>query len=516
MSNTNIRVEKKTQVRNGVMRAAFVAAVILIQFVWIVFLYFRLASYSTQASFITATIALITALWIYGRETNQAYRTPWIILILGFPIVGISLFIVMGRRNSTKRMRQRYEDINTELRPFYKQDKAVFEKMERENLSVANQAHLIHTTSHYPVYHQTKTTYYKEAEEGLEAQLHALSLAKEFIFMEYHAIEDKESFAQIHAILKQKVKEGVEVRILYDDVGSIGFINTDFIDRMKADGIDCRVFNPIRPVLMVFMNNRDHRKIMVIDGKVGFTGGYNLANEYFNITHPYGYWKDTGVRLEGDAVNSLTLIFFENWMASQKEKEDVQPYLVDYTCPGQGYVQPYADAPLDEEYLGEDVYMGILNNATEYAYIVTPYLILTDEMIRTMTLASKRGVDVRIITPGIPDKKLTYMITRSYYHSLAQEGVRIFEYTPGFCHCKMSLSDDCVATCGTINLDYRSLYLHFENGVFFYQGDHIVQMKEDFEDMFSKSKEVTQDYVDDLSVLKRTLRAILRMFAPFF
>lgn len=355
--------------------------------------------------------------------------------------------------------------------------------------------------------------------------------------MEYHAIEDKQSFGELKEILARKAKEGVEVRLFYDDIGSIGFINTDFIQRMEAEGIQCRVFNRLMPVLNVFMNNRDHRKITVIDGKIGFTGGYNLADEYFNITHPYGYWKDTGVRLEGDAVRSLTVMFLEMWNAIKGTDTDYTPYfLQDGAQPHEaglagsvgvtqsdaniaadsasGFVQPYADSPLDGEPVGENVYMGVVKAASEYVYFTTPYLIISDEMSRELCLAAKRGVDVRIVTPGIPDKKLVYRVTRSYYAQLASAGVRIFEYTPGFLHAKQCVSDDVTATVGTINLDYRSLYFHFENGVFLHRCEAVQKVREDFEDIFPVCREVTEQYAKKQSAAMKFGQCVLRLIAP--
>ena len=285
---------------------------------------------------------------------------------------------------------------------------------------------------------------------------------------------------------------------------------------MKAHGIDCRIFNPVMPVLNIFMNNRDHRKITVIDGRVGFTGGYNLANEYFNITHPYGVWKDSGVRLEGEAVRSLTLIFMEMWNAIRDTDTEYEKYLPDgvFEAKGGGYVQPYADSPLDRERVGENVYMNIIKGATEYVYFITPYLIISDEMKRELGLAAKRGIDVRIVTPGIPDKKLVYRLTRSYYAGLIRDGVRIYEYTPGFCHAKQCICDGKIATVGTINLDYRSLYFHFENGVYLYDVPAIKDIREDFEEVFAVSTEVGNNYHTARSPLKRLGQYFLRLFAP--
>ena len=293
--------------------------------------------------------------------------------------------------------------------------------------------------------------------------------------MEYFAIEQAEAWNEIQEILVERVAAGVEVRVFYDDIGSIAFINEDFAKKLNALGISCRIFNPCMPGLNFFLNNRDHRKITIVDGVIGFTGGYNMANEYFNMTHPYGYWKDTGIRICGMAVRSLTATFLENWNAvkgNDVDDMDVSRYLdasyqteipVTLEDEPKAFVQPYADQPMDGEHVGEEVYISLINKAINYCWLVSPYLILTDEMVHAIRLAKKRGVDVRIITPGIPDKRMVYEVTRSYYHCLTKYGVRIYEYTPGFCHAKMCVVDDVVATCGTINFDYRSLYHHFEN-----------------------------------------------------
>ena len=293
-------------------------------------------------------------------------------------------------------------------------------------------------------------------------------------------------------------------------------IDRSFVRRMEAQGIQCRAFNPILPIASAFMNNRDHRKITVIDGRVGFTGGYNLADEYFNRTHPYGHWKDTGVLLRGDAVRSLTMMFLEMWNAVKRMDADFQRYI----CTDQdqnlsdGYVQPYADSPLDEERVGENVYMNVLKNARRYCWITTPYLILDDEMTQELTLAAKRGVDVRIITPGIPDKKLVFQLTRSYYAQLARCGVRIFEYAPGFMHAKQMLCDDSTAVVGTINLDYRSLYLHFEDAVLMYRCSAVRDVRSDFEATFPKCREMTDSYGQGRRMHTRIVQSLLRLLAP--
>lgn len=508
--------EQKTKVKNSIGRIVFIGISILLQILWIVLIALRLNEYSTYISLFSSILALMLALDIYIKNMNAAMKMPWIMLILVFPVLGVCLYFLFGRTDITKRMRQHFSRIDQELEGKLCQKGEVFQKLRNENIGIANQAYYIWKYGKFPIYQNTDIAFYKEAAEALEAQLEAVSGAEKFIFLEYHAIEDAIAFGRMKKLLIEKVRQGVEVRILYDDVGSVGFINTDFIKRMQAEGILCRVFNPVIPFLNIFMNNRDHRKIMVVDGKVGFTGGYNLADEYFNLVNPYGRWKDTGVKLTGEGVRSFTVMFLEMWNAVRKTDVNYETYLpfLPYQAREQGYIQPYADCPLDQEHVGENVYLNIIKNAKHYIYFMTPYLIITDEMSRELGLAAKRGVDVRVITPGIPDKKVIYKVTRSYYAGLVRRGVRIFEYTPGFCHAKQCVCDDEAATVGTINLDYRSLYYHFENGVFLYNCSAVGEIKKDFDKTLSECREVTKYYEGRGTSRRRLGQSILRLFAP--
>ena len=511
-----MRTEAKAAVKNSIGRLMFAALGFVIQVVWIIMLCLKLNDYSAEISLGSSVLALCVAFYIYGKDMNAGFKLPWIIAILAFPVLGLCLYFLFGRPGATKHMRQHFEKIDADLEGTLVQDENVLKNLEATDFAVANQARYLWKCAGYPAWQNTDVEFHKTAEEGLEAQKRELRKAKKFIFMEYHAIEESSAFLELKEILVQKAKEGVEVRVFYDDVGSFVFINKDFIKRMEAVGIQCRVFNPMHPFLNIFMNNRDHRKITVIDGKVGFTGGYNLAEEYFNRTHPYGYWKDTGIMLTGDAVRNLTVMFLEMWNAVRKTDMDYDKYLpkVEYTAKEQGFVQPYADSPLDHETTGENVYMNLIKNAKHEIFFTTPYLIITDEMSRELRMAARRGVDVRIVTPGIPDKKMVYQMTRSYYSELARNGVRIYEYTPGFIHAKQCVCDGESATVGTINMDYRSLYLHFENGVLMYHYDAVAEIRKDFEDIFAASTEVTEKYNGRKSVLARMGRGVLRLFSP--
>ena len=514
-----MRTEKKSSIKNSATRLILIGLLVLIQTGWMIFLMMKLNTYSTAITLLLTFIAMFIALKIFGTHVNAAQKMPWLIVITAVPFFGICIYLLFGRSIVTKGVRRSFNNIETNVLTLLKQDNGIIDDIASKDKGVANQCRYISNTARYPVYSNTDVKYYPTTDVSFEAQLVELEKAEHFIFMEYHAIEDAESFARLKHILENKAQSGVEVRIFYDDLGSIFFLNKEFIKQMRQKGIQCRVFNPLKVIVNMFMNNRDHRKITVIDGKVGFTGGYNLADEYFNITHPYGYWKDTGIKLQGDAVKSLTASFLTMWNAIEHIDNDYNKYLdaTDGTYKAvmkDCYVQPYSDNPLGQDRIGEDVYLNILKNAKDYVYITTPYLIITDEMERELRLAVKRGVDVRIVTPGIPDKKLVYRITRSYYEPLCSAGVRIYEYTPGFCHAKQWVCDDEVSVVGTINMDYRSLYLHFENAVFIYNKATALSVKQDMLNNFEAGHEVTADYAKDVIKPLRLGVCMLRMISP--
>lgn len=511
--------EKKDAVQNGIKRAIFAAVAILLQIAFLYVIYFRLELKFSWISQIISLLGALLILFIYSRHVTSAMKMPWLIIISAFPILGVLLYLMIGLNSGTRRMKERYRMADERNLRYLPENTEVFKRLETQDLGVANQCRYIRDYAKYPVYDNTDVVYYKDSAIGYEALLEALKEAKKFIFMEYFAIEDSSAFKPVHEILKKKAADGVDVRLSYDYVGSMGYIGNAFVDKMERDGIKCMSFNSVNPVINFFLNNRDHRKITVIDGIVGFTGGFNLADEYFHITEPFGHWLDTGVRITGDAVKSMMVTFLENWEVScgtddAWEVSDRRFLKGTYESVEKGYVQPYADSPMDDERVGENVYMNILRNAKRYAWFTTPYLVITDEMGSAFSMAAKSGVDVRIITPGIPDKKIIYSLTRSYYADLVRSGVRIFEYSPGFCHAKQCVSDDEVATCGTINLDFRSLYHHFENGVFMYDLEAVHDMKKMFEDTFPKCREVTEEYRTGRSRFLKMKHLILRLFAP--
>jgi len=507
------RGNKTKSIKNSVGRLVFVGLSLLLQVGWIVSLINRAGIFYPYITLLTEILALLVVVNIHARYRSSASKISWIILILFFPVLGLCIYMLVGQPWATRTMRKRFENIDRNLISQLPQAEAPMAALKEKDTAAWNLSGYLLKWGKYPLYQNTEVEFHGQGEIAFEALKKELRKAEKFIFMEYHAIEFSKCFMEIEEILEERVKAGVEVRLFYDDVGSFSFIGPHFIQRMREKGIQCRVFNPLIPIISPFMNNRDHRKITVIDGKVGFTGGYNLADEYFNVKHPYGHWKDTGIMLKGDAVRSLTVMFLEMWNAVKKMDQDYGKY-TEASHPvssAPGFVQPYADSPLDEERVGENVYLNLLKSAKEYCWITTPYLILDDEMMHELVLAAKRGVDVRIITPGIPDKKAVFRLTRSYYAQLIRGGVKIYEYTPGFIHAKQMLADDEAAVVGTINLDYRSLYLHFENAVLMRDCPAVLDLKRDFEETFPLC---CQQISSGRKRRMGMLDSLLRLFAP--
>ena len=511
-----MRREEKRRSGNSIPRMVVVGISLLFQIAWLLILILKLNHYSAWISLFTSILALVVVLRLYSKHTTAAMKMPWIMLILTFPVMGLSLFLVIEVFGDLGSTGKKLKAVRTKTEAKLTQKEETAARLEAADLSAANQSRYLREHVHCPVYEHTAVNYYGECTDAFEDMKAELEKAESFIFMEYFIVADGSAFRELQDILVRKAQQGVEVRLMYDDIGSIGYVNLSFAKRLNELGIQCRVFNPAVPVLNLFMNHRDHRKITVIDGKVGFTGGYNLAHEYFGRAFPYGKWKDTGIRLEGEAVRSLTAAFLEMWNASEwKDAEDYDKYLdIVHSVPSDGFVQPYADDPLGKERVAENVYLNLISAAKKTLYFITPYLIITDEMRSALGLAAKRGVDVRIITPGIPDKKTVYGVTRSYYAGLVSEGVRIFEYTPGFCHAKQCICDGEMVSIGTSNLDYRSLYLHFENNVLLYGCDAVRQIARDFEELFPQCEEVTEKYRSGRTAMLRTWQCILRLFAP--
>lgn len=461
-------------------------------------------------------ISLVIVFGIINKRDNPSYKLMWIIFILVAPLVGGVLFFMWGNGKVKPILRKRMKKQRLLNRRFLTQDGSVAEHLHGEDIYHARQSQFLYHESGYPVYTDTTVEYLSPGEKFLPRMLEELENAEKYIFIEYFILAKGKMWDMIHDILRRKAALGVEVRIIFDDFGSISRQNRDFIKNLRSEGIKVMAFNRIHASVDLFLNNRDHRKICVIDGYVSMTGGLNIADEYINETSPHGYWMDCAVIMKGPATTSFAVAFCEMWSSMSRETLDPSKYIVENFPPAEGYVQPYVENPLDTaHYPGEGIYRQILGTAKDYVYIVSPYLILDNTMTTALTSAAKAGVDVRIITPKIRDKWYVHPVTQFNYQELLEAGVRIFEYTPGFVHSKLFVSDDSVATCGTINMDYRSFYFHFECGVWMCSIDTVKTIKEHFLQMQSQSEEIILQKWAKRPLKLRFKQAVLNLFAPF-
>ncbi len=502
-------------------RMVWVAMVIILQVVWIVASVLFLGGYYWAITLGLSFVGLILVIDIVRQPGNPAYKLAWCILILSVPIVGDILYLLFGRGNAIIAQRRHHRRIDSELYPLLEQKEGVAEKLWEESPSAACQFRYLRDTAWFPTWENADTRYFSSGEAYFEELCRELKTARHYIFLEYFIIERGYMWETVLSILEEKAKEGVEVRLLYDDIGSIWLLPRSYPKELEEKGIQCRRFNPFRPVISAIFNNRDHRKMTVIDGRTAFCGGLNLADEYINKKQRFGHWKDGGVRIRGDAVWSYTVMFLGMWNAMDHSDYDYEAYRA-RTGPALsgrtgGYTAPYGDSPLEGEHVGENVYLGIIHHAKQYVYIYTPYLILDYEMIISLTLAAKSGIDVRIMTPHIPDKRLIFMLTRSYYRQLIEAGVRIYEYGSGFLHTKAFVSDDTTAAIGSINLDFRSLYLHFECGSLHYRTEAVEELKKDFlETVERHGIPITLEFCKKRPVYEQALVSLMRLFTPLF
>lgn len=491
---------------------------ILIQLAAMGFWYFELYNKYKFIPVSVTVLAVVFVLYIIQKDDNPSMKLGWIMIILVAPVLGVPLYLFYGDRRPSKGMYKRILANQLVNPQKVRQSAETMEALADLDERVYGTSRYIYNNSGFPVYRNTQVKYYQIGEALFADMLCALRTAKKYIFMEYFILENGKMWNTILDILIEKANEGVEIKLIYDDFGSIAKqLPKNFDKYMESlhPGIKCLKFNTIRPLAIMSMNNRDHRKLMIIDGEFGFTGGVNLADEYINNIALFGHWKDTGIRLKGDAVRSMTLMFAEIWNSFRQDKIFEKHYLkpdgLYVEAYSDGFIQPFGDCPLDSENLAENIIIDMISRAKESVYIFTPYLIIDSELRNILCLASKRGVDVRIVTPGIPDKKLVFRLTRANYRPLFDAGVKIYEYTPGFIHAKSIIVDGNTAMIGTVNMDYRSMYIHFECGVYMYGSDCIADMEADYHNTLKKSHPVTHS---DLrrGILGKTIDSVLRAF----
>ena len=460
-------------------------------------------------------IGALTVIYIVNKRGNPSYKITWIIFILAIPVFGISLYLLWGGSRVLPHFKRRMQNCQKHYMPLLYDDPDIRERLRYDDRNHSRQADYLTKESGYPLYDGTSVEYLSPGEKFFPRFLEELSKAQKYIYIEFFIIAEGVMWNAVEDVLARKASEGVEIKVLFDDFGSIKRQHKDFITKLRSKGIKVAAFNRIRPSFDIFMNNRNHRKIAVIDGKTAVTGGLNLADEYINEIERFGYWLDCAVIVSGKAVKSFLAMFCMMWEFSTGERIDMKPHISESIIPVKGYALPYCDDPLGNENPAEGIYMQILNTAQKYVYITTPYLIIDSTMITVLQIAAKSGIDVRIITPHIPDKWYVHPVTQYNYLELLEAGVKIYEYTPGFIHSKIFLSDDSVATVGTVNMDYRSFMLHFECGVWFTNKDTVADIKDSFNEILEQSQEIKLEEWKKSPLILRLKRAILHIFAPF-
>lgn len=533
-----IKLLKKGQ--NGLIHALFsrlglMLLLLLLQFSIIIVIFFKFEEYIPHFTVISTVISIIIVLCLLNNKMDPTAKITWLILMLVIPVFGVFFYWYIQSDFGHRALKQRFTGILKMTNDKIPQSENVIKQLEKENSGTVALNRYIQRTGTYPIYDNTDVTYFPLGEDKFQEMLIQLKQAKHFIFMEYFIVNEGHMWGNVLEILAMKAAEGVDVRIMYDGTCEFALLPHDYPKRLSKLGIKCKIFAPVAPFISTHYNYRDHRKILVIDGHTAFNGGINLADEYINRTSRFGHWKDTAVMIKGDAVKSFTLMFLQMWNIDVKNAEYDKflsyPTASELTTFNQtnfedtanaaktcntasGYVMPYGDCPLDEDNVGEWVYMDILNRATRYVHIMTPYLILDGSMESTLKFAAKRGIDVTIIMPGIPDKIVPYALAKSHYASLLEAGIKIYEYTPGFVHAKVFVSDDETAVVGTINLDYRSFYHHFECATYMYKSNCITDIEADFQHTLAQCRQVTPETIRKEKLSLKIMGFLFKAVAP--
>ena len=496
-------------------RSVVVAVSLLIQIAVLVLMIVKFSESFTQFYWACILVSFLAALGIISSRSDPAYKMMWLVLILPFPVFGGMIYLLFGGNRHPRWLKRAMQSIDGKMTAALKRDFKA-ETLAEAGGDAVSQAYYMERRAHCPVYTNSRAEYFPIGEECFARMLTELKTAKRYIFLEYFIIQEGAMWDSILEVLRVKARQGVDVRVMYDDMGCMFTLPKDYPEQLEQMGIRCCVFNRFIPVMSMLLNNRDHRKLCVIDGNVAFTGGINLADEYINARERYGHWKDSGILVEGDAAWSMAVMFLSMWDYAMGLEEDYDMFRPEMTqVPGaSGYIQPYTDSPLDSETVAQTVYLNMISKAERYIYITTPYLILDATTNTALCNAAKSGVDVRIITPHIPDKRSVFHVTRAHYQPLLEAGVKIYEYTPGFIHAKNFVVDDQFATVGTVNLDFRSLFLHFENGVWMCNTSCILDIKQDFLETLRVCEKIGLRTNRKLNILVQLYRSVLRMFAP--
>lgn len=456
-------------------------------------------------------LSILAVLSIVRRDYNPAYKISWIVLVSFLPIIGPLFYLIFGKLSVSHYLRQANRRSSRDIHSYLHE----YEKnIEITNPDFKKMARYVREITGMPVWDKTATVIYNRGIDIFEAIKKSLNEAKKFIFIEMFIIAEGRMLEDITKILIEKAKKGVDVRFIYDDFGGTARIPAGYKKRLQRNNIQIKTFNPLMPRMSSSINYRDHRKIIVIDGNVAFTGGINLADEYINEFIRFGIWKDGGIRLTGLGVFNFTMMFLNMWEILNRTVEKYDKYIPTIAEETDGLVLPFPDGPFDGHQTTGNVYLKIISYATKYVYITTPYLILDNELLVGLKIAAMSGIDVRIITPHIPDKKLVFIVTKSYYRELIEAGVRIYQYTPGFIHTKSIIADDNLGIVGTANFDFRSLYLHFENSCLLHNNSSLIDLRNDFLETVAISQEISIENLKKEGIIKKFVLSILKVFSP--
>ena len=504
---------KKTAFQMIFGRTLVIALLLILQ---IVLLFMLIKTVGELAGYLTLALSFVLLVFVINRGTQPAFTMAWILPLAALPVFGGLFYLFIQAQPGTRKIQKKLALLQEETKPYLTQSQAVMENRRSENPQMAQLAYYLGEKGGYPSYQNTSVQYFPSGESYYEELKKQLRQAERYIFMEYFIVDQGGMWDSILEILRQKAQEGVEVRFMYDGMCSLLRLPYKYPRQLQAMGIQCKMFAPVRPLMSTSQNNRDHRKVVVVDGITAFTGGINLADEYINQKLRFGHWKDTGVMIQGDAVQNFTMMFLQMWNIGEEQPESYRPYLTPHILcrKAAGYVVPYADSPFDDENVGEHVYLDMLYTAKKYVHIMTPYLIIGYEMVQALTYAAKRGVEVELILPHIPDKWYAFQVARTYYEELLGAGVHIYEYTPGFIHAKSYVSDDEKAVVGSINMDYRSLYLHFECATLFFNNPAVEDVERDFQKTRAQSQRMTVEDYKNLPWYERLTGRVLRLIAP--
>ena len=517
--NMGMRLLKQGQ--NGIIRAVFsrmglFLLLMLLQVAFLASVYQRFREFRPHIFGGTVLFTVIMVIYLLNCHRDSTAKITWLVVVMLTPVFGALLYLYTRTDIGHRALKARFSQLIAMTRESIPQSEAVYQRLAEENPGAASLVRYIQRSDCHPVYDGTEVVYFPLGEDKFAEMLRQLERAERFIFLEYFIVAEGEMWGEVLEILARKAKEGVEVRLMYDGTCEFTLLPHKYLKLLRGLGIQCKVFSPVSPFISTHYNYRDHRKILVIDGHTAFNGGVNLADEYINAYPKHGHWKDTAVMLKGPAAQSFTLMFLQMWGIDELQME-YAPFL---SCPphpvkeAKGYVIPYGDCPLDNDKLGERVYMDLLNRSQEYVHIMTPYLILDGETETALKFAAERGVEVILLLPGIPDKRIPYALAKTHYPSLLESGVKIYEYTPGFVHAKVFVSDTREAVVGTINLDYRSLYHHFECATYMYGTDCIEKIEEDFQSTLVKCRQVSMDTVHREKLSVKLTGRLMKVAAP--